>query len=89
MPADFGKSTAPTCFYHWTRGDVVTKKPTSEYPYESYNIKLESLLGHEFADDDWTKEDTRELIIACEKYESRWPIIIDRIRSSSSIPLNR
>ena len=67
---------------HWIRGDALIPYPERE--------KLKEKVTYDYvAGSDWSVEDTRTLLDACERYELRWPIIVDRLRSSSTLPSSR
>lgn len=40
-------------------------------------------------EEDWNLEDTNDLMKLCEQYELFWPVIIDRIKTLTSIPQQR
>lgn len=40
-------------------------------------------------EEDWNYEDTVELLKLCEQYELFWPVIADRIKSSTKISQER
>jgi hypothetical protein len=80
----------PHVFYHWIKAESAYV----EYPYASFNIKLDTFdytateyANHLSENSSWSKEDTDTLVRTCHEFDLRWPVVADRIQLSIARPI--
>lgn len=72
-------------FHHWVKADI----QYHDYPYAKYNISgkrieyTEEEYDNLLKDENWTKEETDQLMELCALFSLRWPVIFDRLQLSS------
>ncbi|KYQ94451.1 myb domain-containing protein [Tieghemostelium lacteum] len=80
---------------HWVNTSDSVNNPagsdrkTKEYKYEKFNKKMEILMFTDdeyenyLKDDQWSKEDTTQLIELCKRFDSRFIVVFDRFEATS------
>eukprot|EP00968_Pinguiococcus_pyrenoidosus_P023551 scaffold3870_cov246-Pinguiococcus_pyrenoidosus.AAC.5 len=65
---------------HWQKASV----EYPDYPFSRFNVSLESVVYSDeeydkvLASGSWTRSETDYLMILCQRYDLRWPVIADR-----------
>ncbi len=78
-------------FYHWVKADI----HYNDYPYAKYNVQEERLHYNDeeydtlLKDENWTKEDTDQLVDLAAQFSLRWPVIYDRLVLSQPKPIEQ